>query len=29
MGIRKTDNDFNDLLKTIKKGSPGSTVETR
>ena len=29
MGVRKTDDNFNDLLKTIKKGSPGSTVKTR
>ena len=29
MGIRKTDEGFNDLLKSIKKNKPGSTIETR
>jgi len=28
LGIRKTDGGFNDLLKTIKKGSPRSTINT-
>ena len=29
LGVRKTDDNFNDILKTIKKRSPGSTVKTR
>lgn len=29
MGVRKTDEGFNDLLKSIKKNKPGSTIETR
>lgn len=29
LGIRKTPDSFNDLLKTIKKGNAGSTIETR
>ena len=29
LGVRKTDDNFNDLLKTIKKGSPGSDINTR
>ena len=29
LGVKKTDDSFNDILKTIKKRSPGSTVKTR
>jgi predicted nucleic acid-binding Zn ribbon protein len=29
MGVRKTDEGFNDLLKSIKKNKPGSTIKTR
>ena len=29
LGVRKTDQGFNDLLKTIKKSKPGSTIITR
>jgi hypothetical protein len=29
LGVRKTDEGFNDLLKSIKKNKPGSTIETR
>lgn len=29
MGIRKTDDNFNDLMKTIKKNNAGSTIKTR
>jgi len=29
LGIRKTDDNFNDLMKTIKKGNPGSDINTR
>ena len=29
LGLKKTDSDFNDLLKAIKRGSPDSTIETR
>lgn len=29
LGIRRHDNEFNDLVKTIKKNHLGSTIETR
>ena len=29
LGVRKTDDSFNDLLKTMKKSSPGSTIRDR
>lgn len=29
LGVRKTDDSFNDLLKTMKKNSPGSTIRDR
>ena len=29
MGVRKTDNEFNSLLKTMKKNNPGSDINTR
>ncbi len=29
LGIRKTDDNFNDLLKQMKKASPGSTIKDR
>ena len=28
-GVKKTDDNFNDLLKTMKKGNPGSDIKTR
>ena len=27
--VKKTDDHFNDLLKTMKKGNPGSDIKTR
>jgi len=29
MGVKKTDEDFNSLLKKMKKDSPGSTIRDR
>ena len=29
MGVRKTDDSFNDLMKNIKKHNAGSTIKTR
>mgnify|MGYP003128854191 CR=1 FL=1 len=29
LGVRKTDENFNDLLKNIKKHNAGSTIKTR
>lgn len=29
LNVRRTDNDFNDLLKQIKKNNRGSNIETR
>ncbi|MDB4786113.1 hypothetical protein OAG36_00095 [bacterium] len=29
LGVRKTDDSFNDLLKTIKKNNSGSTIRDR
>ena len=29
MGVRKTDDSFNDLMKNIKKNNAGSTIKTR